>query len=100
MSFFSWLSLVIGNRRSAMGSGLRKPKAGSRKPPRFRPQLEALEDRLVPSLVAFYPAEGNVNDVVGGHNGALVGGTFGPGFKGTDKAFLLDGRDDFVQVPN
>jgi hypothetical protein len=62
--------------------------------------VEALEDRLVPSLVAFYPAEGNANDVVGGHNGTLVGGTYGPGFKGTDQAFLLDGIDDFVQVPN
>jgi hypothetical protein len=55
---------------------------------------------LVQSLVAFYPAEGNANDVVGGHNGTLVDGTYGPGFKGTDQAFLLDGIDDFVQVPN
>jgi hypothetical protein len=62
--------------------------------------VEALEDRLVPSLVAYYPAEGNANDVVGGHNGTLVGGTFGPGFQGTDQAFLLDGIDDYVQVPN
>ena len=94
MSFFSWLR----NRtsiRSPRGLAHHRPAA-----PRFWPRLEALEDRLVPSLVAFYPAEGNVNDVVGGHNGALVGGTFGPGFKGTDQAFLLDGRDDFVQVPN
>jgi hypothetical protein len=62
--------------------------------------VEALEDRLVPSLVAFYPADGNANDVVGGHNGTLVDGTYGSGFKGTDQAFLLDGINDYVQVPN
>jgi hypothetical protein len=51
MSFLSWLAAAIGNRRSAIGSGLRKPKAGSRKPPRYRPQLEALEDRCLPSTL-------------------------------------------------
>src|SRR5262249_8655867 len=94
MKFSSWLR----NRtsiQSPRGLAHHRPAA-----PRFRPRLEALEDRLVPSLVAFYPAEGNANDVVGGHNGTLVDGTYGPGFKGTDQAFLLDGRDDFVQVPN
>jgi len=51
MSFLSWLSSAIGNRHSALGRGLRKPKAGSGKPRRFRPQLEALEDRCVPSTL-------------------------------------------------
>src|SRR6516162_1208819 len=54
MSFFSWLRKrpsAIGHRPSAIGSGLRKPKAGSRKPPRFRPQLEVLEDRWMPSTL-------------------------------------------------
>jgi parallel beta-helix repeat protein len=51
MSFFSWLATTIGNRRSAIGSGLRKSKAGRRKPPRFRPHLEVLEDRCVPSTL-------------------------------------------------
>jgi hypothetical protein len=51
MSFFSWLACAIGNRRSVIGSGLRKPKIASRKPPRFRPQLEALEDRWLPSTL-------------------------------------------------
>src|SRR5262249_9672698 len=98
-----WLSSLLFLRSSpAPGSrsdGRRRRRPGKRRatPP---PRVQALEDRLVPSLVALYPAEGNANDVVGGHNGALVGGTFGPGFKGTDQAFLLDGRDDFVQVPN
>ena len=98
-----WLSSLLFLRNSsARGSrseGRRRRRPGKRRatPP---PRLEALEDRMVPSLVAFYPAEGNANDVVGGHNGALVGGNYGPGFKGTDQAFLLDGIDDFVQVPN
>jgi hypothetical protein len=52
MSFFSWLASATGNRQSAIGSGLRKPRAGSRKPPRFRPQLEALEDRWMPSTLS------------------------------------------------
>jgi hypothetical protein len=47
MSFFPWLR----NRPSALGMGQRKPKVGDRKPPRFRPQLEALEDRCVPSTL-------------------------------------------------
>jgi hypothetical protein len=51
MSFFSWLASAIGNRQSAIGSGLRKPQAGSRKPPRFRPHLEILEGRDVPSTL-------------------------------------------------
>jgi predicted outer membrane repeat protein len=51
MSFFSWLASAVGNRQSAIRSGLRKPKAGSRKPPRFRPRLEALEDRWLPSTL-------------------------------------------------
>jgi len=51
MSFFSWLASAIGKRRSDNGSGSRKPKAGSRKPLRFRPQLEALEDRWLPSTL-------------------------------------------------
>src|SRR5260370_29517047 len=51
MSFLSWLASAIGNRQSAIGSGLRKSKAGSRKPPRFRPQLEVLEDRFLPGTL-------------------------------------------------
>src|SRR5262249_25177569 len=51
MSFLSWLASAISNWQSPMGSGLRKPKAGSRKPLRFWPQLEALEDRFMPSTL-------------------------------------------------
>jgi hypothetical protein len=51
-------------------------------------------------LIAWWAGDGNANDVVGGHNGTLVGGTYGPGILGTDQAFSLDGADDSVQVPN
>src|SRR5262249_25847958 len=53
MSFFSWLASAIGNRQSAIGNGFRKPNAGIRKPLRFRPQLEALEDRWLPSALTW-----------------------------------------------
>src|SRR5262249_18348994 len=52
MSFISWLAAAIGKRQSAIGSGLRKPKAGSRKPPRYRPQFEVLEGRDLPSFAS------------------------------------------------
>jgi Chlamydia polymorphic membrane protein (Chlamydia_PMP) repeat len=51
MAFFSWLTSAFGNRGLAIGNGLRKPNAGSQKPPRFRPQLEVLEDRCLPSTM-------------------------------------------------
>lgn len=48
-------------------------------------------------LVAWYPAEGNANDVVGGHNGTLVGGvTFAPGKFG--QAFSLDGTSGYINA--
>lgn len=71
MSFFSWLASASGKRQSAIGSGLRKSKAGSRMPPRFRPQLEALENRTLPST--YYAA--TASDLVADINAAnTVGG--------------------------
>src|SRR5262249_20680416 len=63
MSFFSWLSAAIGNRQSAIGTGLRKPNAGSRKPLRLRPQLEALEDRCMPSTYYAATASDLIADI-------------------------------------
>src|SRR5262245_56360014 len=58
MSFLSWLGSAIRNRDSATGIGMRKPKTGSPKPLRFRPQLEVLEGRDVPSTLTVT----NLND--------------------------------------
>jgi hypothetical protein len=51
-----------------------------------------------PGLVAWYPGEGNANDLIGGASGTLVGNvTFAAGRVG--QAFRFDGTD-YVQVPN
>ena len=50
-----------------------------------------------PGLVAWWPGDGNANDIVGSHNGTLQNGaTFAPGLVG--QAFSFDGVDDFIQV--
>src|SRR5215831_19390314 len=59
MSFFSWLASAIGNRRSAIGSDLRKPKPCKR----FRPQLEALEDRTLLSTYSAATASDLIADI-------------------------------------
>ncbi len=49
----------------------------------------------VTGLVSWWPGEGNANDIVGGHNGTLSGGTaFALGVVG--QAFNLDGVDDSI----
>jgi predicted outer membrane repeat protein len=85
MSFFSWLASAIRNRQSAIGSGLRKPKAGSRKPPRYRPQLEALEDRWLPSTLTVTnnldgPAGSLRADIVAAQSGDTI--VFSPSLNG------------------
>jgi CSLREA domain-containing protein len=48
-------------------------------------------------MVAWYPGDGNADDVKGGLNGALIGGaTFAPGK--VDQAFNFDGASAVVQV--
>lgn len=51
-------------------------------------------------LVAWWPGNGNANDLVGGNHGTLRNGALAntPGKVG--QAFLLDGVDDFVEIPD
>ena len=50
-------------------------------------------------LVAWWPADGNANDIVGHNNGTLQGGaSFAPGIAG--QAFNLDGTTGLVVVPD
>ncbi len=52
-----------------------------------------------PSLISWYPGEGNALDIIGSNNGTLRNGaTFAPGMVG--QTFSLDGVDDFVEVPD
>src|SRR5207244_7417996 len=49
------------------------------------------------SMVAWYPTNGNTNDVIGGNNGTLQNGaTFALGVVG--QALSLDGVDDYVSI--
>ena len=50
-------------------------------------------------IVAWWPGDGNADDIVGGNNGApMNGATFAAGLVGP--AFALDGLDDHELVPN
>jgi hypothetical protein len=67
--------------------------------------LELLEHRLVlsatpppPGLIAWWPGDGNTKDIVGQHDGTLIGGSFATGE--VAQAFTFDGVDDSVQVAN
>ncbi len=56
-----------------------------------------LEPRLPSNLVAGWSGEGDGRDVLGRHDGVLEGGVgFAPGL--VDRAFSLDGEDDFIRV--
>jgi hypothetical protein len=50
-------------------------------------------------MVAWYPGDGNTDDIQNGNKGTLEGGaTFAPGMVG--QAFSLNGTDAFVQAPS
>jgi hypothetical protein len=50
-------------------------------------------------LVAWWPADGNTNDIVGGNNGIPLGNlSYAPGMVG--QAFQLDGSTAYVSVPH
>lgn len=50
-------------------------------------------------LVSWWPEDGNANDIIGSNDGSLQNGaTFQAGMVG--QAFLLDGVDDYINVPD
>ncbi len=53
-----------------------------------------------PGLVSWWPAEGNANDLIGTNNGALQNSAIAAGVGKVGQAFLLDGLNDFIQVPD
>ena len=54
-----------------------------------------------PGLVAWWPGDGNADDVLGNNDGILQNGaSFGSGIAGGGQAFRLDGVDDFVEIPS
>lgn len=51
------------------------------------------------NMTAWWPGEGNANDIKGGYNGTLLGNiTYAPGKIG--QAFSFDGSASYVQTPN
>lgn len=50
-----------------------------------------------PGLIAWWPGDGNADDIVGGNNGTLVGDTFYVA-SSFDEAFFLDGSGDWIEV--
>ena len=50
-------------------------------------------------LTGWWPGDGNTDDIVG-RRGALLGGNATTGAGLVDRAFILDGDGDFVQVPH
>lgn len=52
-----------------------------------------------PDLVAFWPGEGNADDVIGGHDGEIMGGVaFEKGMVG--QAFRFNATDAYIRVPS
>ena len=52
---------------------------------------------LSSSLISYWPADGNADDIIAGNNGALMNGAgFGPGE--TNQAFNLSGASQYVQT--
>jgi hypothetical protein len=65
------------------------------------PQAHALPAcaQIPPNLVAWWPGDGNPNDIVNGYNGVLQGGaTYDTGE--VAQAFSFDGSTGYVQGPN
>lgn len=61
----------------------------------FRFRLSGRQQAQGP--IAWWPGDGNADDIVGDHHGTPNGGvTYAPGMVG--QAFALDGVDDFIQI--
>jgi len=51
--------------------------------------------------IAYYPFNGNADDVVNGYNGTVNGATLAPDRNGNpNSAYLFDGVDDYIEVMN
>ena len=62
--------------------------------------VEVIGQGVLRGTVAWWNAEGNADDAVGGHNGSMQGGTtFASGLAG-GQAFSLDGVNDYVSIPD
>ena len=68
---------------------------------RFYRLISATAPPCIPApsgIIAWWPGDGNANDIIGTNNGTLEGGvTFAPGAVG--QAFSLNGSNAYVQVP-
>ena len=53
-----------------------------------------------PGLVAWWPGEGDANDLAGTNNGALLGGATASAAGEVGQAFSFDGTNSFVQIPD
>ncbi len=82
-------------------SGALTPVAGSPFAAGGFPTVVAVTPTCLPpptGMVAWWPADGNADDIIGANNGTLMNGAgFGPGKVG--QALNLDGVDDLVETP-
>ena len=51
-------------------------------------------------MVAWYPGDGNANDIQGTNHGVLRNGALATATGRVAQAFGLDGVDDFVEIPD
>src|SRR5436190_13530735 len=52
------------------------------------------------NIAAWWPGDGNANDIAGTNNAALQGGATAAAAGMVGSAFTFDGTNGFVQVPN
>ena len=64
---------------------------------RFRAQEAGGASPAPPGMVAWWPGDGNANDIVGGNDGTLQNGVTFTGGK-VGQAFSFDGVNDFVDI--